>query len=53
MACFAALALAAIGFVYWFLPETKGHSVEEITQLFERATGTPLRPADNQPADNQ
>jgi MFS transporter, SP family, arabinose:H+ symporter len=38
MVCFAALALAAIGFVYWFLPETKGHSVEEITRLFERAS---------------
>jgi MFS transporter, SP family, arabinose:H+ symporter len=48
MVCFGALALAAVGFVYWFLPETKGHSVEEITQLFERATETPLRPADNQ-----
>jgi len=35
MVCFAALALAAVGFVYWFLPETKGHSVEEIIQLFE------------------
>ena len=43
MVCFAALAAAAIGFVYWFLPETKGHSVEEITRLFERAAreGTP------------
>jgi MFS transporter, SP family, arabinose:H+ symporter len=46
MVCFAALALAAVGFVFWFLPETKGHSVEEITQLFERATASPLRPAD-------
>jgi len=36
MICFAALALAAVGFVYWFLPETKGRSVEEIIQLFER-----------------
>jgi MFS transporter, SP family, arabinose:H+ symporter len=36
MICFAALAAAAIAFVYWFLPETKGHSVEEITRLFER-----------------
>jgi MFS transporter, SP family, arabinose:H+ symporter len=48
MVCFAALALAAVGFVFWFLPETKGHSVEEIIQLFERATESPLRPADNQ-----
>ncbi|HEX3955739.1 MAG TPA: sugar porter family MFS transporter [Trebonia sp.] len=36
MVCFAALAAAAIAFVYWFLPETKGQSVEEITRLFER-----------------
>jgi sugar porter (SP) family MFS transporter len=36
LVCFAALALAAVGFVYWFLPETKGHSVEEIIHLFER-----------------
>ncbi|HEY1698971.1 MAG TPA: sugar porter family MFS transporter [Trebonia sp.] len=35
MLCFGALALAAVGFVYWFLPETKGHSVEEIIRLFE------------------
>jgi hypothetical protein len=26
----------AIGFVYWFVPETKGHSVEEITQIFDQ-----------------
>jgi sugar porter (SP) family MFS transporter len=36
MLCFGALALAAVGFVYWFLPETKGRSVEEIIGLFER-----------------
>ena len=42
MVCFAALALAAIGFVYWFLPETKGHSVEEIIKLFERDASAPL-----------
>ncbi|HEY1623784.1 MAG TPA: sugar porter family MFS transporter [Streptosporangiaceae bacterium] len=36
MMCFAGLALGAVAFVYWFLPETKGHSVEEIIQLFER-----------------
>jgi SP family arabinose:H+ symporter-like MFS transporter len=36
LVCFAALALAAVGFVYWFLPETKGRSVEDIIQLFER-----------------
>ena len=36
MVCFAALALAAIAFVFWFLPETKGMPVEEITDLFEK-----------------
>jgi sugar porter (SP) family MFS transporter len=36
MVCFAALALAAIAFVYWFLPETKGLPVEEIVRVFER-----------------
>jgi sugar porter (SP) family MFS transporter len=41
MLCFGALALAAVGFVYWFLPETKGHSVEEIIQLFERHEPAP------------
>jgi sugar porter (SP) family MFS transporter len=40
MVCFAALALAAIAFVYWFLPETKGLPVEEIVRVFERQKGT-------------
>jgi hypothetical protein len=25
----------AIGFVFKFVPETKGHSVEEVVQIFE------------------
>jgi len=33
---FAALAVLAILFVSRFLPETKHHSVEEITRIFER-----------------
>jgi SP family arabinose:H+ symporter-like MFS transporter len=43
MVCFAGLSLAAIAFVYRFLPETKNRSVEEITELFEEqaATGPP------------
>ncbi|HWG01917.1 MAG TPA: MFS transporter, partial [Trebonia sp.] len=41
LVCFAALALAAAAFVYWFLPETKGRSVEDIIQLFERETPDP------------
>lgn len=41
MVCFGARALAAVAFVYWFLPETKGHSVEEIIQLFEREARAP------------
>jgi hypothetical protein len=36
MVCFAALAIAAIVFVYRFLPETKGLPVEEIVRVFER-----------------
>jgi MFS transporter, SP family, arabinose:H+ symporter len=36
MICFAVLCVAAIGFVYRFLPETKNRSVEEITHIFER-----------------
>ena len=41
LVCFAALALAAVGFVYWFLPETTGRSVEDIIQLFEREARSP------------
>ena len=26
---------AAVAFVYWFVPETKGRSVEDIIELFE------------------
>jgi SP family arabinose:H+ symporter-like MFS transporter len=40
MICFAGLCVAAIGFVYWFLPETKGLPVEEIVRVFERQRGT-------------
>jgi sugar transport protein len=40
MVCFAALCAAAIAFVYWFLPETKGLPVEEIVRVFERQRGT-------------
>jgi MFS transporter, SP family, arabinose:H+ symporter len=39
MICFAALAVAAIAFVFWFLPETKGLPVEEIVQIFDRQRG--------------
>jgi SP family arabinose:H+ symporter-like MFS transporter len=41
--CFAALCVVAIVFVIRYVPETKGMSVEEITELFEaqaRETGT-------------
>ncbi len=40
LVCFAALCLVAIGFVYRFVPETKGRSVEEITQIFEQEART-------------
>ena len=42
---FAGLAGAAIAFVYWFVPETKGRSVEDIIQLFERQTPSGGEPA--------
>jgi sugar porter (SP) family MFS transporter len=35
MIVFAALCVIGIFFVYFFLPETKGHSVEEVVRLFE------------------
>jgi sugar porter (SP) family MFS transporter len=44
MICFAALALAAIAFIYWFLPETKRLPVEEIVAVFERQKGTVMHP---------
>ena len=51
MICFAGLCVMAIVFVLRFLPETKGHSVEEIIALFEReARGGPPRQAGTQPA---
>ena len=40
LVCFAALCAAAIAFVFWFLPETKGLPVEEIVRVFERQRGT-------------
>ena len=36
MVCFAVIAVLAIGFVYRWLPETKGLSVEEAVSVFER-----------------
>jgi SP family arabinose:H+ symporter-like MFS transporter len=40
MICFAALALAAIAFIYWYLPETKRLPVEDIVAVFEQQKGT-------------
>jgi MFS family permease len=40
MVCFAALAAAAIAFVFWFLPETKGLPVEDIVRLFDRQSAS-------------
>jgi len=39
MVCFAVIAVLAIGFVYRWLPETKGLSVEEAVSVFERQAG--------------
>ena len=42
MICFAVLCVVAIGFVYRFLPETKGLSVEQTVSVFEhQAHGEP------------
>jgi MFS transporter, SP family, arabinose:H+ symporter len=45
MVCFAALCIVAIGFVYRFLPETKGLSVEQAVHVFEHAPGESGTPA--------
>jgi SP family arabinose:H+ symporter-like MFS transporter len=36
MVCFAVLCVVAIGFVYKFLPETKGLSVEQAVDVYEK-----------------
>ena len=36
MVCFAILCIAAMGFVYRSLPETKGLSVEQAVHAFEQ-----------------
>jgi MFS transporter, SP family, arabinose:H+ symporter len=36
MVSFAVLSVVAIGFVFKFLPETKGRSVEQVVQIFEK-----------------
>jgi sugar porter (SP) family MFS transporter len=41
LVCFAALSLLAIGFVFRYLPETKGLSVEQITEVFEQQAAGP------------
>ena len=51
--CFAALCVMAIAFVYRFLPETKGLSVEEIVDEFEREArgeGSPTSPVSSGPS---
>ena len=45
MVSFAVLSVVAIAFVFKFVPETKGHSVEEVVQIFEEqaeASKTPV-----------
>jgi MFS transporter, SP family, arabinose:H+ symporter len=39
MVSFAVLAVAAMIFVSRFLPETKGQSVEDVVDVFEKAAG--------------
>ncbi len=47
LVCFAALCVMAIAFVYRYLPETKGLSVEQITAQYEemQRSGTPAAQA--------
>ena len=58
MVCFAVLCIVAIGFVYKFLPETKGLSVEQAAEVYDREaeggtlgrlSGTPPRLSDTPP----
>jgi membrane protein implicated in regulation of membrane protease activity len=44
MVSFAVLSVVAIGFVYKFVPETKGHSVEQIVTIFEEQAGASKAP---------
>jgi sugar porter (SP) family MFS transporter len=44
MVSFAVLSVVAIGFVFKFLPETKGRSVEEVVQIFEQQAGASKAP---------
>ena len=44
LVCFAGLAVAAIAFIYWFLPETKGVSVDDIVKLFSKQQDSPPVP---------
>ncbi len=45
LVCFAGLCVLAIAFVFRYLPETKGMSVEQITEVFEQqAAGSGDRP---------
>jgi MFS family permease len=46
MVCFAVLCVAAIAFVYHFLPETKGLSVEQTVRVFEEQAGADTASAD-------
>jgi SP family arabinose:H+ symporter-like MFS transporter len=44
MVSFAVLSVVAIGFVFKFLPETKGRSVEHVVQIFEEQAGAGKAP---------
>ena len=45
MVLLSALSVLAIAFIFRFLPETKGLSVEEVVSLFdEQASGASARP---------
>ncbi len=45
MILFAVLSVMAMGFVYRFLPETKGLALEDVTAVFDKqAKGKPTVP---------
>jgi hypothetical protein len=42
---YATVGLAALGFFYWVLPETKGQRLEDIEELFSRPWLSAQRPS--------
>jgi hypothetical protein len=53
LVCFAALCLVAFDFVFRFLPETKGPSVEEVVREFEREAQGKSSPTEASASDQE